>query len=121
MSMDFERRLPIPMEVKERYPLTMQLEELVARRAKEIADIFTGASDKLLLIIGPCSADNEDSVIDYISRLRTVQDKMGECADILRSHGYEVRFEPGPGDHFHYQRERYEAGLSALEGFLSRG
>ncbi len=83
MSMDFERRLPIPMEVKERYPLTMQLEELVARRAKEIADIFTGASDKLLLIIGPCSADNEDSVIDYISRLRTVQDKVADKIYII--------------------------------------
>lgn len=78
MSMEFERRLPIPMEVKERYPLTLQQEELVARRAKELADIFTGASDKLVLIIGPCSADNEDSVIEYIDRLRGVQDRVAD-------------------------------------------
>ncbi|MBQ8612185.1 MAG: 3-deoxy-7-phosphoheptulonate synthase [Oscillospiraceae bacterium] len=83
MSMEFERRLPIPQEVKERYPLSMKLEELVTRRAVEIADIFTGASDKLLLIIGPCSADNEDSVIEYISRLRTVQDKVADKIYII--------------------------------------
>ena len=83
MSMEFERRLPIPQEVKERYPLSMKLEELVTRRAVEIADIFTGASDKLLQIIGPCSADNEDSVIEYISRLRTVQDKVADKIYII--------------------------------------
>jgi len=76
MSMHFERKLPIPQEVKELYPLSSDLEKLVESRAAEIRDIFTGASDKLLLIIGPCSADNEDSVIDYISRLRSVQEKV---------------------------------------------
>ena len=83
MSMEFERRLPIPQEGNERYPLSMKLEELVTRRAVESADIFTGASDKLLLIIGPCSADNEDSVIEYISRLRTVQDKVADKIYII--------------------------------------
>ena len=76
MSMIFERKLPIPMEVKERYPLTYELESVVKSRAAEIKDIFTGKSDKLVLVIGPCSADNEDSVIDYISRLREVQEKV---------------------------------------------
>ena len=76
MSMIFERKLPIPMEVKERYPLTYELEAIVKSRAAEIKDIFTGKSDKLVLVIGPCSADNEDSVIDYISRLRSVQEKV---------------------------------------------
>jgi len=83
MSMNFERKLPIPMEVKEHYPLSYDLEQLVAKRAVEIKKIFTGESDKLILIIGPCSADNEDSVIDYISRLRTVQDKVADKIYII--------------------------------------
>ena len=83
MSMKFERHLPVPEEVKAQYPLSADIEKLVASRAAEIRDIFTGASDKLLLIIGPCSADNEDSVIDYISRLRTVQDKVSDKIYII--------------------------------------
>ncbi len=78
MSMIFERKLPIPQEVKEQYPLTYELETLVNKRAIELKDIFEGKNDKLVLIIGPCSADNEDSVIDYILRLRTVQDKVSD-------------------------------------------
>ena len=76
MNMIFERKLPIPQEVKELYPLSPELSEVVSKRANEIADIFTGKSDKIALVIGPCSADNEDSVLDYISRLRKVQDKV---------------------------------------------
>ena len=76
MSMIFERKLPSPQDVKELYPLSADLEKVVDARAAEIKDIFTGKSDKLALVIGPCSADNEDSVIDYISRLRKVQDKV---------------------------------------------
>ena len=78
MSMIFERKLPIPQEVKEQYPLTYELENIVNKRAIELKDIFEGKNDKLVLIIGPCSADNEDSVIDYISRLRSVQDKVSD-------------------------------------------
>ncbi len=78
MAMIFERKLPIPKEVKEQYPLSAELEKVVNKRAEEISDIFTGKSDRLALIIGPCSADNEDSVIDYISRLRTVQEKVSD-------------------------------------------
>ena len=83
MSMKFERHLPVPEEVKAQYPLSADIEKLVASRAAEIRDIFTGASDKLLLIIGPCSADNEDSVIDYISRLRALQDKVSDKIYII--------------------------------------
>ncbi|MBQ2724602.1 MAG: 3-deoxy-7-phosphoheptulonate synthase [Clostridia bacterium] len=83
MSMNFERKLPIPQEVKEQYPLSDELAKLVDKRAAEIRDIFTGASDKFILIIGPCSADNEDSVIDYISRLRTVQEKVADKVYII--------------------------------------
>ncbi|MBQ8525209.1 MAG: 3-deoxy-7-phosphoheptulonate synthase [Clostridia bacterium] len=83
MNMEFERKLPIPKEVKELYPLSDDLVKIVETRKAEIADIFTGKSDKLALIIGPCSADNEDSVIDYISRLAKVQEKVADKVYII--------------------------------------
>lgn len=78
MNMQFERRLATPDEVRAMYPLDRELKKLVDDRAEEIRRIFTGESDKFLLIIGPCSADNEDSVIDYISRLRRVQESVAD-------------------------------------------
>ena len=78
MGMNFERKLPIPQEVKELYPLTKELESALCNRISELKDIFAGKSDKLVLIIGPCSADNEDSVIDYILRLRELEEKVGD-------------------------------------------
>ena len=78
MNMVFERKLPIPQEVKAMFPLSAELKEIVENRARELSDIFTGKSDKFVLVIGPCSADNVDSVLDYISRLRKVQDKVGD-------------------------------------------
>ena len=83
MSMNFERRLPVPEEVKKLYPISDDTVRLVEKRAAEIRDIFTGASSKMALIIGPCSADNEDSVIDYICRLRTVQEKVADKLYII--------------------------------------
>lgn len=83
MNMEFKRKLPIPMEVKEQYPLTAKMQKVIDERAVEIKNIFSGKSDKLILIIGPCSADNEDSVIDYISRLRNVQDKVSDKIFII--------------------------------------
>ena len=76
MNLDFERKLTIPMETKEMYPVTAEMEQTVAQRAKEIEAIFTGQDDRLVLIIGPCSADNPDSVMDYITRLRKVADEV---------------------------------------------
>ena len=76
MRMDFRRKLPDPLETKEMYPLTKAVKETVALRTKALADIFSGKSDKMVLIIGPCSADNEDSVIDYVSRLVPIQEKI---------------------------------------------
>ena len=78
MNLTFERKLPIPKEIKEMCPLSSDLKEIVAKKEKEIADIFTGRNDRLILIIGPCSADNENSVIDYISRLKVVQEKVSD-------------------------------------------
>ena len=73
-NMIFKRKLPIPKEIKEQYPLTAELAQVKARRDKEIADVFTGKSGKMVLIIGPCSADNEDSVCDYVSRLARINE-----------------------------------------------
>lgn len=78
MNMSFTRKLTIPMETKEMYPLSMEMAEAVEKRTAELKRIFEGKSDKLALIIGPCSADNEESVLDYITRLRAVQDKVEE-------------------------------------------
>ena len=76
MSMNFKGKLPIPKEVKERFPLTKEMEEQKAKNDEEIRRIFSGESNKFLLVIGPCSADYKDAVLDYIHRLRVVQDKV---------------------------------------------
>ena len=76
--MEFYRKLPIPKDIKEQYPLSPELAAIKAKEDEELKRIFTGESNKFLLVIGPCSADNEDSVIDYISRLRTVQDRVSD-------------------------------------------
>ena len=83
MNMNFKRKLPIPMEIKAQYPLTPDLEAIKVKRDKEIKDIFESKDDRFILIIGPCSADNDDSVIDYISRLRNVQDKVADKVLII--------------------------------------
>jgi 3-deoxy-7-phosphoheptulonate synthase len=78
MNMEFYRKLPIPKEIKQEYPVSPALAAKREEIVGELTRIFEGKSEKFLLIIGPCSADNEDSVIDYISRLRTVQDKVAD-------------------------------------------
>jgi len=78
MNMNFYRKLPIPQEVKEQFPLS---EENAVRRkhcVDELKKVFSGESDRFILVIGPCSADHEDSVLDYIYRLRKVQDKVAD-------------------------------------------
>lgn len=83
MNMDFKRKLPTPKEIKEMYPISDELIEAKAKNDKEIQDIFLGKSDKLALVIGPCSADREDAVLDYISRLRGVQEKVKDKIVII--------------------------------------
>ena len=83
MRMDFSRKLPDPMETKEMYPLTKEIASAVSKRTAELMEIFSGKSDRIALIIGPCSADNEDSVIDYISRLALVQEKVKESIETM--------------------------------------
>ncbi len=78
MSMHFEKKLPIPAEIKKQYPLSEKVLEIKQRRDQEIRRVFTGEDDRFLVIIGPCSADNQDSVCEYISRLKDVQEKVGD-------------------------------------------
>lgn len=78
MAMNFCRKLPIPKDIKELYPLSDEIKTVKAKRDAMIADVFTGKSDKFLLIIGPCSADNEESVMDYIHRLARVQEQVAD-------------------------------------------
>ncbi len=78
MNMNFTRKLPIPQDIKAEYPVTAEMAEIKKKRDKEIKDILSGKSDKLMLVIGPCSADHEESVLDYIYRLKEVQDKVAD-------------------------------------------
>jgi len=76
MSFQFISNLPTPDEIRNRFPVPAHLAELKKQRDKEISDVITGKSNKFLVIIGPCSADNEDAVCDYISRLAKINDKV---------------------------------------------
>ncbi len=78
MNMDFVCKLPIPKDVKAEYPLTAEAAKVKETKDKEIRDIFEGKERKLILVIGPCSADNEDSVMDYIGRLSRLQEEVKE-------------------------------------------
>ena len=77
-NMNFKRKLPVPKEIKEQYPLTDALAKVKQARDAQIADVFTGKSDKLVLIIGPCSADREDAVLDYCERLAKLQEAVSD-------------------------------------------
>lgn len=83
MSFEFVTKLPTPTEIKEQYPVPEEIKTLKAERDAEIADVITGKSDKLLVIIGPCSADNETAVLDYTSRLVKVQEKIKDKVIII--------------------------------------
>ena len=78
MNADFIRKLTIPAELKEQMPATPLIKETFARRSAEIANIFTGKDNRFLLIIGPCSADHEDSVLDYMNRLAKLEEKVSD-------------------------------------------
>ena len=77
-NMNFKRKLPIPKEIKAQYPLTDALAAVKAARDAQIADIFTGKDDRMVLIIGPCSADREDAVLDYCTRLARLQEDVSD-------------------------------------------
>ena len=76
MGKTYVKKVMSPEQLLSEYPLPEAHKQLKAQRDEEIKKVFTGESDKFLVIIGPCSADNEDSVCDYIGRLAKVQDKV---------------------------------------------
>ena len=78
MSMKINHKLPAPEELKAQYPLSEKIKESKRRRDEEIRDIFTGKSDKFVVLVGPCSADNEESVCEYVRRLKSVADRVSD-------------------------------------------
>ena len=78
MAMHFQKKLPVPAELKRQFPLSERVKTIKAARDTELKKIFTGDDDRFVLIIGPCSADNPESVLDYVHRLKNVQDKVGD-------------------------------------------
>ena len=78
MAMQLNKQLPLPADLKAEYPLSREITGVKARRDAEIRDIFTGRSDKFVVIVGPCSADNEDAVCDYVSRLASLNDRLSD-------------------------------------------
>ena len=78
MNMEFRRKLPIPKEIKEMYPINEAFARLREQKDKEVKDILSGQDDRLLLLVGPCSADNETAVLDYLTRLRKTADEVAE-------------------------------------------
>lgn len=76
MNIEWKRKMPSPQEVKAMYPATPELLRCKQRTVDALRDILTGKDDRLILLIGPCSADREDAVLDYVSRLRAVQERV---------------------------------------------
>ena len=83
MGMRLNEKLPLPAELKAEYPLLKEITEIKEKRDKEIRDIFTGASDKFIVLVGPCSADNEDAVCEYVNRLAKVNEKVSDRLMII--------------------------------------
>ena len=83
MNLKLLRELPNPDAIKSLLPTTPEQDAIKARRDREIGDILSGKDDKFLLIIGPCSADRQDAVLDYISRLRRVQEQVADKIYII--------------------------------------
>lgn len=81
--MNFQRKIPIPQEVKREFALTEKMSKVKAKRDEEISKVFEGTSDKFILIIGPCSADHSEAVLDYISRLRKVEEQVSDKIIII--------------------------------------
>lgn len=83
MQMEFKRKLPIPQEIKREFPLSAEVQKVKEERDRIIENIFYGKDDRFLLVIGPCSADREDAVLDYMTRLVKVQEKVKDKIFII--------------------------------------
>jgi 3-deoxy-7-phosphoheptulonate synthase len=83
MQMNFHRKLPIPKDVKQEFPLTERMKQVKDQRDESIRAVFDGSSDKFILIIGPCSADNREPVLEYISRLSRIEEQVSDKIIII--------------------------------------
>ena len=83
MNMNFLRKLPIPLEIKKLYPISDELSLIKKNRDEEIKNVFLGKSNKFILIVGPCSADREDAVLDYVNRLKKLQELVKDVILII--------------------------------------
>lgn len=120
MSFEFVKKLPTPDEIRNGYPIPQELSRIKETRDAEISDVITGKSDKFLVIIGPCSADNEDSVCEYINRLSKVNEKVKDRLILIpriytnkprtTGEGYKgIVHQPDPG-----KKPDFLAGLIAM-------
>ena len=83
MAMNFHRKLPIPQDIKAEFPLTERMMQVKAERDANIKAVFDGHLDKFILVIGPCSADHKEPVLEYISRLRRIQEQVSDKIIII--------------------------------------
>lgn len=120
MSFEFIKLLPTPEEIRAQFPVSSDIIALKQKRDAEIRQVFTGKSDKFLVIIGPCSADNEDSVCDYVSRLSKINEKVKDKLILIpriytnkprtTGEGYKGMFhQPDPA-----KKEDFAAGIIAM-------
>ena len=87
MQMEFIKVLPSPQALMEDYPISQASKMLKLQRDEEIKNIFTGKDDRFLMVIGPCSSDNEDAVLDYVHRLAKVQEKVKNTLETMTGLG----------------------------------
>ena len=83
MKMHFHRKLPIPQDVKNEFPLTEKMKQVKAKRDESIREVFEGTSDKFILVIGPCSADHKEPVLEYISKLCRIEEQVSDKIIII--------------------------------------
>ena len=83
MSMNFHRKLPIPKEIKQEFPVTEHMKQVKDERDKKIQAVFEGDSDQFILIVGPCSADHSEPVLEYVSRLRRLEEQVSDKIIII--------------------------------------
>lgn len=83
MAVRINKELPSPAELKKEYPLSDKLKNIKEKRDEMIKDVFAGKSDKFLVIVGPCSADNEDAVCEYVNRLARVNEEVEDCLILI--------------------------------------
>lgn len=119
MGFTFNRKLPIPKEIKADYPLSDRGRQLKEQRDREIKDVITGADDRFLIIVGPCSADNETAVMDYLHRLVPVQEKIRDkCIIIPRIYTNKPRT-TGEGYKGMVHQPNPETAPDLLEGLIA--